>query len=124
MRPRSLCFHAAFLFVLLNSQVVVAETTAEEPTVTLLINCDTNESTISDIRTEITKLLTQAQPLQSLRMQKQLTEPQNTELLGIETAVAEYLMMLSRHEYAQFYCDNQELLEEQQSPPVDPAAVA
>jgi hypothetical protein len=122
MRLRS--FFALVSMLLISvSGTSPANAEAEAPTTALIIDCSTNEITIAGFRTIIGQLIVTATPLRHARQKKQLTEEQNTELFQLETAIAEHLVKLIRHEHAQFYCDNLELLEEEQSPPVDPASV-
>ncbi len=104
---------------------VASEPNTESPSLVLNINCDTNEDVTMVIRIIIAGLSSEAKPLQEARVAKQLTEESNSNLLQLETGIAEHQAMLSRYEFAQFYCDNPELLQkEEESLPIDPASVA
>ena len=125
MRVRSLMVLALSLAALSADSIVIAEEIDTPPGAVLNINCDKNTDTVVSIRESIGLLLETAKPMQAARTQKQLSEESNAQLFVIETTIAERLVVLSAHEYAQFYCDNPELLKKQnEPPPVNPAAVA
>lgn len=110
-------FFALVFMVAGVTSSAASESLPESPTVSLTINCEHNEDVTVVLRTLIADLLSQAKPLQVARVAKQLTEESNNQLLQIETKIAEHLVVLSAHEYAQFYCDNPELLEKDTDTP-------
>jgi hypothetical protein len=123
MRYRSFLTAGSLLFVG-PASLFAADVTGRPAEVVITINCDTNEETTAGIRVRVAELLATAKPLQELRVEKKLNEEQNAELLQLQTQTAEQLVLLSAYEYAQFYCDNPELLKKQAPPPVDPDSVA
>ncbi|MEK7462381.1 MAG: hypothetical protein AAB618_02295 [Patescibacteria group bacterium] len=86
----------------------------------LEINCLTNEQTISGLQNDLVALISSTKPLQIKRQKKNLSEAENQLLLQAEAGIANTLLVVSSHQFAQFYCDNPDLVP---VVPIDPKSL-